>query len=157
MRTSLDKQKIKVVLLEGIHASAVESFHADGYTNVEQHAGALAGAKLRDAVRDAYFLGIRSATHLDAGFFEGAPRLIGVGCFCIGTNQVQLDAAKLRGVPVFNAPFSNTRSVAELVVAEMIALSRQLGDRSREVHAGVFRKTADGCHEIRKKTPARYL
>jgi D-3-phosphoglycerate dehydrogenase len=110
------------------------------------------GAKLREAVRDAYFLGIRSNTHLKAEFFEHAPRLIGIGCFCIGTNQVDLEEANRRGVPVFNAPFSNTRSVAELIVGEMIALSRQLGDRSREVHDGVWSKVASGCHEIRGKT-----
>lgn len=152
MRTSLDKQKIKIVLLEGIHASAVESFRADGYTNVEQHAGALAGAKLRDAVRDAYFMGIRSATHLDAGFFEGAPRLIGVGCFCIGTNQVDLSAAEERGIPVFNAPFSNTRSVAELVLAEIVMLMRGIPQRNAAAHRGEWIKTAAGSNEVRGKT-----
>ncbi|HTS66284.1 MAG TPA: phosphoglycerate dehydrogenase [Candidatus Acidoferrales bacterium] len=152
MRTSLDKQKIKIVLLEGIHSSAVESFRSDGYTNIGQHAAALAGAKLRDAVRDAYFLGIRSATHLDARFFEEAPRLIGVGCFCIGTNQVDLAAARERGIPVFNAPFSNTRSVAELVLAEIVMLMRGIPQRNAAAHRGEWIKTAAGSNEVRGKT-----
>jgi D-3-phosphoglycerate dehydrogenase len=152
MRTSLDKSKIKVVLLEGIHASAVESFRSDGYTNVELHAGALAGAKLRDAVRDAFFLGIRSNTHLKPEFFEHAPRLIGVGCFCIGTNQVDLAAAETRGIPVFNAPFSNTRSVAELVIAEIVMLMRGIPQRSAAAHRGEWIKSAAGAHEVRGKT-----
>ena len=152
MRTSLDKQKIKIVLLEGVHASATESFRADGYTNVELHAGALSGAKLRAAARDAYFLGIRSATHLGAEFFEHAPRLIGVGCFCIGTNQVDLPAAEERGIPVFNAPFSNTRSVAELVLAEIVFLMRGIPQRNAAAHRGDWVKTASGSHEVRGKT-----
>ena len=152
MKTSLDKRKIKVVLLEGIHASAAEGFRADGYTNVVQHAGALAGAKLREAARDAYFLGIRSATHLDADFFVHARRLIGVGCFCIGTNQVDLAAAEDRGVPVFNAPFSNTRSVAELVLAEIVLLMRGIPQRNAAAHRGEWIKTAAGSHEVRGKT-----
>src|SRR5215510_3995312 len=152
MRTSLDKSRIKVVLLEGIHASAVESFRADGYPTIETHTGALAGAKLRDAVKDAYFLGIRSNTHLKAEFFEHAPRLTGVGCFCIGTNQVDLAAAQDRGIPVFNAPFSNTRSVAELVLAEVILLLRGIPHRSGMARRGKWVKTATGSHEARGKT-----
>lgn len=152
MRTSLDKNKIKLVLLEGIHASAVESFRADGYTNIEQHAGAVTGAKLREAVRDAYFLGIRSNTHLKAEFFEHAPRLIGIGCFCIGTNQVDLSAAEARGIPVFNAPFSNTRSVAELVLAEIVFLMRGIPQRNAAAHRGEWIKSAAGAHEVRGKT-----
>jgi D-3-phosphoglycerate dehydrogenase len=152
MKTSLDKSKIKIVLLEGIHASAVEAFRADGYTNIEQHAGALSGAKLRDATRDAYFLGIRSATHLDVKFFEQAKRLIGVGCFCIGTNQVDLSTAEERGIPVFNAPFSNTRSVAELVMAEVVILMRGIPQRNAAAHRGEWIKTAAGSNEVRGKT-----
>src|SRR5215813_11205767 len=152
MRTSLDKSRIKVVLLEGIHASAVEAFRSDGYTNVELHGGALAGAKLREAARDAYFLGIRSNTHLKADFFEHAPRLIGVGCFCIGTNQVDLMAAEARGIPVFNAPFSNTRSVAELVIAEAVLLMRGIPQRNAAAHRGEWVKSAAGAHEVRGKT-----
>src|SRR5215210_4075970 len=114
-KTSLDKSKIKILLLEGVHASAVESFRADGYTEIEQHPKSLPPEQLREAVADAYFIGIRSATELTTEIFEAAPRLIGVGAFCIGTNQIDLECARENGVPVFNAPFSNTRSVAELV------------------------------------------
>jgi D-3-phosphoglycerate dehydrogenase len=152
MKTSLDKHKIKIVLLEGVHVSAVEALRTDGYTNVEHHAGALSGERLREAARDAYFLGIRSATHLDADFFACAPRLTGVGCFCIGTNQVDLAAAEGRGIPVFNAPFSNTRSVAELVLAEIVLLMRGIPQRNAAAHRGEWIKTAAGSHEVRGKT-----
>jgi D-3-phosphoglycerate dehydrogenase len=152
MRTSLDKSKIKVVLLEGIHQSAIDSFRSDGYTNIELHTGALSGAKLHEAVRDAYFLGIRSNTHLKAELFHNAPRLIGVGCFCIGTNQVDLGSAEERGIPVFNAPFSNTRSVAELVLAEIVLLMRGIPQRNAAAHRGEWIKSAAGAHEVRGKT-----
>ena len=121
-RTSLDKSRIKILLLEGIHRSAVESFRADGYTEVEYHPKALPESQLLNAVGDAYFVGIRSTTELTSRVLERAPRLIGVGAFCIGTNQVDLECARGRGIPVFNAPFSNTRSVAEMVIAEIILL-----------------------------------
>jgi len=150
-KTSLDKSKIKILLLEGIHPSAVEAFQADGYTNIESHLKALAESKLLDAIADSYFVGIRSATQLTARIFENAPRLIGVGCFCIGTNQVDLDAAQERGVPVFNAPFSNTRSVAELVLAEIVLLLRGIPQRNAVVHRGGWVKTATGSHEVRGK------
>ncbi|MDS4031793.1 MAG: phosphoglycerate dehydrogenase [Candidatus Contendobacter sp.] len=150
-KTSLDKSKIKILLLEGIHPSAVEAFQADGYTNIESHPKALAESKLLDAIADSYFVGIRSATQLTARIFENAPRLIGVGCFCIGTNQVDLDAAQERGVPVFNAPFSNTRSVAELVLAEIVLLMRGIPERNALAHRGGWVKTATGSHEARGK------
>ena len=150
-KTSLDKSRIKILLLEGVHASAVDAFQADGYTNVESHPKALAEPQLLQAVGDAYFIGIRSATQLSSNVFEHAPRLIGVGCFCIGTNQVDLDAAQERGVPVFNAPFSNTRSVAELVLAEVILLLRGIPQRSAIAHRGGWVKTATGSHEVRGK------
>lgn len=151
-KTSLDKNKIKILLLEGIHQSAVESFHADGYTEIERHPKSLPPAQLREAVADAYFIGIRSATELTAEIFEAAPRLIGVGAFCIGTNQIDLDCARERGVPVFNAPFSNTRSVAELVIAETILLMRGIPMRNASTHRGGWIKTATGSHEVRGKT-----
>ena len=150
-KTSLDKSRIKILLLEGVHASAVDAFQADGYTNVESHPKALAEPQLLEAVSEAYFIGIRSATQLSARVFAHAPRLIGVGCFCIGTNQVDLDAAQERGVPVFNAPFSNTRSVAELVLAEIILLLRGIPQRSAIAHRGGWVKTATGSHEARGK------
>ncbi|MBI4875347.1 MAG: phosphoglycerate dehydrogenase [Acidobacteria bacterium] len=150
-RTSLDKSKIKILLLEGIHPSAVEAFRADGYTQIEYHPKALAEADLLLSIRDAYVAGIRSATRLTVRVFEHAPRLIGVGCFCIGTNQVDLAAAQVRGIPVFNAPFSNTRSVAELVLAEIILLMRGIQWRNSLVHRGGWVKTAAGSHEVRGK------
>jgi D-3-phosphoglycerate dehydrogenase len=149
--TSLDKSKIKILLLEGIHQSAIDAFREDGYTNIEHHAKALREPDLIAAAADAYFIGIRSATHLTAGFFEKAARLVGVGCFCIGTNQVDLDAAQDRGIPVFNAPFSNTRSVAELVLAEIIMLFRGIPQRSAAAHRGAWLKTATGSREARGK------
>ena len=150
-QTSLDKSRIKILLLEGVHPSAVEAFQADGYTNIATHAKALPEPQLLEAVSDAYFIGIRSATRLTASVLEHAPRLIGIGCFCIGTNQVDLDAAQLRGVPVFNAPFSNTRSVAELALAETILLLRGIPQRNAAAHHGGWVKTATGSHEARGK------
>jgi D-3-phosphoglycerate dehydrogenase len=149
--TSYPLDKIKVVLLEGVHERGVELLEAAGYT-VEWHKGALGERELLEATADAHLVGIRSKTHLSRAFFENAGRLWGVGCFCIGTNQVDLAAAAERGVAVFNAPFSNTRSVAELVIAETVALHRRLTERSAELHAGRWRKSAAGAHEIRGRT-----
>jgi len=149
--TSLDKKKIKIVLLEGIHASALEAFRRDGYTEIEHHPKSLAEPKLLASLRDAYMVGIRSSTHLTRKIFEQAPRLIAVGCFCIGTNQVDLDAAQERGIAVFNAPFSNTRSVAELVLAETILLLRGIPARNALAHRGGWAKTAAGSYEARGK------
>jgi D-3-phosphoglycerate dehydrogenase len=149
--TSLDKNKIRVLLLEGIDPGAIELFRRDGYTDIEYHKKPLAEANLLEAVRDAYFIGIRSATQLTEKVFEAAPRLVGVGCFCIGTNQVNLKAAQERGIPIFNAPFSNTRSVAELVLAEIVMLMRGIVWRSNAAHRGEWNKTADGSNEVRGK------
>lgn len=151
-KTSLDKSKIKILLLEGIHPSAAEKFHADGYSKIECHQKALRREELECAAADAYFVGIRSATQLGREFFENAARLTGVGCFCIGTNQVDLAAAEERGIPVFNAPFSNTRSVAELVLAEIILLLRGIPARNAAAHRGQWLKTATGSREARGKT-----
>ncbi len=151
-KTSLDKSKIKILLLEGIHPSAVEKFRQDGYDNIECHPKALTGSALKEAAADAYFVGIRSATQLEPAFFGSAARVTGVGCFCIGTNQVDLAAAEERGIPVFNAPFSNTRSVAELVLAEIIVLMRGIPERNAAAHRGGWLKTAAGSHEVRGKT-----
>lgn len=150
-KTSLAKSKIKVVLLEGIHPSAAEAFKADGYTEVESYPKALAEPQLMAVMRTAYMVGIRSATQLTKRVFEHAPKLIGVGCFCIGTNQVDLEFAQSCGVPVFNAPFSNTRSVAELVLAEIILLMRGIPERNALAHRGGWLKTATGSHEVRGK------
>ena len=142
---------INVLLLENIHQTAIDVFTREGF-HVELLPKALPPDKLAARLADVHLLGIRSKTRLTAELLQAAPQLLSVGCFCIGTNQVDLRAAGRQGVPVFNAPFSNTRSVAELIIAEIIALSRQLGDRSREIHAGSFRKIAAGCHEVRGKT-----
>ena len=150
-KTSLAKNRIKVLLLEGVHQSALDAFRADGYTNIEYHKKALSETELVARIADAYLLGIRSTTHLTARVFENAPKLIAAGCFCIGTNQVDLDTAQTRGVPVFNAPFSNTRSVAELVVAEVVMLMRGIPERNAAAHRGGWVKTATGSHEVRGK------
>ena len=152
IRTSLDKRKIRILLVEGVHTSAVDALRADGYTEIEYHPKALAEAQLRDALQEAYFIGIRSGTELTAELLAAAPRLIGVGCFCIGTNQVDRGAAEEHGIPVFNAPFSNTRSVAELVLAEIVLLMRGVPQRNAAAHRGGWVKTAAGSHEVRGKT-----
>jgi D-3-phosphoglycerate dehydrogenase len=150
-KTSLDKGKIKILLLEGIHSSAIETFRREGYVNIECHPKSLPADQLLASIHDVYFIGIRSATHLTEAIFERAPRLIGVGCFCIGTNQVDVDAARERGIPVFNAPFSNTRSVAELVLAEIILLLRGVPYRNAMAHRGKWVKSAAGSYEVRGK------
>jgi D-3-phosphoglycerate dehydrogenase len=149
--TSLEKGRIKILLLEGIHSSAVEAFRADGYTQIEYHEKSLPESQLLASIEDASIIGIRSATHLTKRIFQHAPRLIAVGCFCIGTNQVALDAAQESGVPVFNAPFSNTRSVAELVLAEIILLMRGIPFLNSMTHRGSWIKTAKGNYEVRGK------
>jgi D-3-phosphoglycerate dehydrogenase len=150
-RTSLDKSKIKVLLLEGVHPSAVDAFKNDGYSQIEYHEKSLPEAQLLKSINSAYLLGIRSATQLTAKVLQHAPKLITVGCFCIGTNQVDLDCSQERGVPVFNAPFSNTRSVAELVLAETIFLMRGVPARNAAAHRGEWIKTATGSYEVRGK------
>ena len=152
MRLSVPKEKLKFVLLEGIHPSAVDALHADGYTNVVTSPRALGGDELKAQLADAHFLGIRSRTFLTAEVFADAPKLAAVGCFCIGTNQVDLSAAMLRGIPVFNAPFSNTRSVAELVLAELILLMRGIPEKNAILHRGGWVKSAANSHEVRGKT-----
>lgn len=152
MRLSLERNKLKVVLLEGIHPSAVEAFTADGYTQIESHPKALEGEALVEAIRDAHFVGLRSRTQLTAGVLEQAQKLVAVGAFCIGTNQIALEAAARRGVPVFNAPFSNTRSVAELVLAEIIMLMRGIPEKNALLHQGGWMKSAANSFEVRGKT-----
>ena len=150
-KVSLDKSKIKFVLFEGVHQSALDTLHAAGYTNIDYYKKALDGDELKEAIKDAHFIGLRSRTHLTEEMIEAAPKLIAVGCFCIGTNQVDLNAAKARGIPVFNAPFSNTRSVAELVLGEILLLMRNVPQANAEVHRGVWNKSATGSHEVRGK------
>ena len=152
MKTSLDKSRIKVVLLEGVHDRAVENFARHGYKTVKRYKKALAGDELKAAIKDAHFVGIRSRTRLTRDVIAAAPKLMSIGAFCIGTNQVDLDAAMMRGIPVFNAPFSNTRSVAELVLAEITFLLRGIPAKNALLHRGVWAKSADDAREVRGKT-----
>lgn len=150
--TSLDKSKIKFLLLEGIHASALKVLHDAGYTNVEALTGALEGDELKRKIADVHFIGIRSRTQLTQDVLAAANKLVAIGCFCIGTNQVNLDAAREKGVVVFNAPYSNTRSVAELVLAEAILLLRGIPAKNAAAHRGGWLKSAENAFEIRGKT-----
>ena len=145
------KGEIKVLLLESIHATAHELFATEGF-QVESVPGALSEDELCARVGKFDLIGIRSKTRLTARVLEAGKNLLGVGAFCIGTNQIDLETANRLGIPVFNSPFSNTRSVAELVISEIVALSRHLGDRSREIHEGKWRKTAAASFEVRGKT-----
>jgi D-3-phosphoglycerate dehydrogenase len=148
---SLEKSKIRILLLEGVHPSAVETLKGAGYHNIESHQKALPPEDLKVAIADAHFVGIRSRTQLTAEIFESAKKLVAVGCFCIGTNQVDLEAATRKGVVVFNAPFSNTRSVAELVIAEAILLLRGVAEKNAKAHRGEWQKSAANSFEIRGK------
>jgi D-3-phosphoglycerate dehydrogenase len=152
MQTSIDKAHIRFLLLEGIHPSAEALIRAAGYTQIKSLSGALSEAELKEQLADVHFLGIRSRTQLNAEVLAHAPKLAGVGCFCIGTNQVDLDAARAHGIAVFNAPFANTRSVAELVLAEAILLLRGVPAKSAAAHRGDWLKTAENSYEIRGKT-----
>lgn len=149
--TSFPKDQIRVLLLEKVAPTAVESFAAEGF-QVETVPAALSEAELRSRIAEVHVLGIRSRTRVTPALLGEARRLLAVGAFCIGTDQVALPEANAQGIPVFNAPFSSTRSVAELVIGEIVMLSRQLGDRSAEVHRGQWRKVAVGCREVRAKT-----
>jgi D-3-phosphoglycerate dehydrogenase len=150
-KTSLDKSKIKFLLLEGVHQSALDTLQQAGYTNIEYLKTALPQDELKAKIKDAHFVGIRSRTQLTKEVFEAADKLIAVGCFCIGTNQVDLAAATEKGVVVFNAPFSNTRSVAELVIAEAIMLLRGIPEKNAVCHRGGWLKSAVDSFEIRGK------
>jgi D-3-phosphoglycerate dehydrogenase len=148
-KLSVAKENIRIVLLESIHESAVSTFHRSGYTNVRCFTGVPELEKLNQLIADAHIVGIRSRAKLSGVTLKAAKRLFCIGCFCIGTNQVDVEAAKRRGMPVFNAPYSNTRSVAELVIGEIIMLLRRIPDRLVSAHRGVWKKTADGSHEVR--------
>lgn len=126
-------------------------FESNGFT-VEFHKKTFPKEELMEKLKSAYVLGIRSASDITAEVLESCPRLLAIGCFCIGTNQVDLKAAASRGIPVFNSPFCNSRSVAELIIAQIINLSRKLGDSNREMHSGEWKKTTTGRHEVRGKT-----
>ena len=149
--TSLDKSKIKFLLLEGIHESALRTLKSHGYENIEAVKGSISEQELLKKVKDIHFIGIRSRTQLTEVVFSAAEKLLAVGCFCIGTNQVNLDAALTKGVPVFNAPYSNTRSVAELVIAQAILLLRRVPEKNLLAHQGIWQKSAAGSFEARGK------
>ncbi|GAB2512233.1 phosphoglycerate dehydrogenase [Microbulbifer agarilyticus] len=151
-KQSLQKDKIRILLLEGVHQSAVDLLSSRGYTNVEYIKTALPEDQLIEKIADAHFVGIRSRTQLTRKVLENAPKLIAVGCFCIGTNQVDLQAATDLGIAVFNAPYSNTRSVAELVIAEAIMLLRGIPEKNIVCHRGGWKKSAVGSYEARGKT-----
>ena len=151
MQTSFPRQDIRVLLLEGISASAIEVFHRAGYSQVELHAKSLPEDELKARIAEAHIVGLRSRTQLTDDVLAQAKRLIAVGCFCIGTNQVNLGAARQLGVPVFNAPYSNTRSVAELVIAEAIMLLRGIPQKNAQCHRGGWAKSASGSYETRDK------
>lgn len=150
--TSFPKHEIRIVLLEGISASAEATFRAAGYNQIESYPHALAEDELMAAIKNVHILGIRSRTALNASVFAQASRLMAVGCFCIGTNQVDLKAAEHNGIPVFNAPYSNTRSVAELVIGQIINLFRGIGAKNAQCQRGQWSKTASNSREIRGKT-----
>ena len=151
-KLSFDKRRIKFLFLEGVHEKAEEVLTADGYLTVKSLPKSLAGEALKSALKDVHFLGIRSRTELTAEILAAAPKLTAIGCFCIGTNQVDLGAAAKRGIPVFNAPYSNTRSVAELVLGEIIMLLRGIPEKNALVHRGGWTKSATGSVEVRGKT-----
>lgn len=148
---SFPKEKIEILLLEGIHPAASEAFREAGY-KTRLVKTAMSQDELLQAVPTVHVLGIRSKTQVREPVIHSAKRLLAVGCFCIGTDHVDLDSASLRGIPVFNAPFSNTRSVAELTMAEVVMLSRKAAYRSMQLHSGRWEKSAAGSREVRNKT-----
>jgi D-3-phosphoglycerate dehydrogenase len=150
--TSYPKEKIKVLLLENIHDEAVKAFKAAGYSNVQRLSKALPEDELIREIKDTHLLGIRSKSHITRKVLEAAHKLQAIGCFCIGTNQVDLEAATNHGVAVFNAPYSNTRSVAELIIALSIMLIRKIPDKNRAAHEGIWMKDSKGSYELRGKT-----
>ena len=151
VKYSLDKNKIKILLLEGIHENAISYFNENNYNNIECYREALSVADLEEKLREAHIIGIRSRTELRKELIEKAPRLFAVGCFSIGTNQVDIQDAKMQGIPVFNAPFSNTRSVAEMVIAECIMLMRGIPEKSVLAHNRIWKKSSSDSVEVRGK------
>ena len=151
-KVSLEKDKIRILLLEGVHQSALETLKSNGYTNIEYLKTSLPEDELIEKIKDAHFVGLRSRTQITEKVVDAAKKLVAIGCFCIGTNQVDLSATQRRGIPVFNAPFSNTRSVAELVLGQIILLLRQVPSKNAKAHRGEWEKTAAGSYEARGKT-----
>jgi D-3-phosphoglycerate dehydrogenase len=148
---SLKKNNIKIVLLEGVHQSAIDALQGAGFSNIHFYATALPENELMEVLKDAHFVGIRSRTQLTREVLGEATKLMAIGCFCIGTNQVDLSAALELGIPVFNAPYSNTRSVAELVIAEAVLLLRGIPEKNAKAHRGQWLKSAHQSFEVRGK------
>ncbi|WP_028116887.1 phosphoglycerate dehydrogenase [Ferrimonas senticii] len=148
---SLDKDKINVLLLEGVHPQAAAVFRDAGYHNVTELSGSLSDEQLIEALQETHFVGIRSRTQLTEAVVAAAPKLAGIGCFCIGTNQVDLHSCEMAGIPVFNAPFSNTRSVAELVLGQILLLLRGIPEKNALAHRGIWKKSASNSFEARGK------
>lgn len=152
METSYPKNKLNILLLENVHSEAVKEFQLHGYTNITHLKAALPESELIEKIKDVHILGIRSKTEVTKEVLNAGKKLLGIGCFCIGTNQVDLNHAKNNGVAVFNAPYSNTRSVAELVIGAAIMLIRQIPEKNRSMHEGIWTKDASNSHELRGKT-----
>jgi len=152
MKTSYPKEKIKFLFLEGVHPSGLRMLKTAGYSDIETVSGSLTENELIRKVKDVHLLGIRSKTQLTDAVLEAGKHLLGVGAFCIGTNQIDLDSCTRRGIAVFNSPFSNTRSVAEMVIAHCINLMRRMTEKNIAAHAGSWQKSSEHCFEIRGKT-----
>ena len=150
--TSFPREKVRIMLLENVSETALNEFRAHGYTNIDFHEKALGEDDLCDAIKGVHVIGIRSKTQITKKVLDCADKLLAIGCFCIGTNQVDIEAARKRGVAVFNAPYSNTRSVAELVMGLIIMLIRRIPDKNRAAHEGTWLKEASGSYELRGKT-----
>ena len=150
--TSYPKEKINILFLENINVTAVEKFNSAGYFNVKKISGALSEAELIKEIKQVHILGIRSKTMITKNVLNAATKLQAIGCFCIGVNQVDIKAATNLGIAVFNAPYSNTRSVAELVIGASIMLVRKIVDKNKAAHEGIWLKDATGSHELRGKT-----
>ena len=149
--TSYPRDRVRILLLENLADSAVEEFTGHGYTQIERLSGALSEDELSKAIKGVHIVGIRSKTKITESVLEKADKLLAIGCFCIGTNQVDLKAARRKGIAVFNAPYSNTRSVAELVIGLFVMLIRRIADRNRAAHEGIWLKDAQGSYELRGK------
>ena len=152
MQTSYPKDKLKVLLLENIHPSAIRILRDQGYSDIESITGSLSEQELLDKIGKVHILGIRSKTQLTEQILRKADKLIAIGAFCIGTNQINMKVAREQGIAVFNSPFSNTRSVAELVIGLSIMLMRRVFEKSEGAHHGLWLKEASGCYEVRGKT-----
>lgn len=152
MLTSYPKDKVKILLLENVHASAIRLFKQAGYTDIESLTGSVSEQELMERISKVHILGLRSKTHVTEAVLNKAEKLIGLGAFCIGTNQIQMKAARSRGIAVFNSPFSNTRSVAELVIGLSIMLLRRVFEKSEGAHRGRWLKESKDCYEVRGKT-----